>query len=616
MFETLRKMILPIIIIVLFFFVAMIVLQWGMGFSRRQDYVDTNVAAVINGEEVSWQEYNRLYNSLYQIESANTDDELPETKIRELQQNAWRQLLHDRLIMQQVAKHNLTVTEEELYAFLRYNPPPELQQVPYFQTDGKFDYQKYFSAMADPQAADFWASVEPFARESILKQKMQEMVIQIAHVTEAEIKNFYIAEKEKIRVGMVNVSYKRFSSPPPKNTEEELQEFYNEHKDDYPIKERAALNIALIEKKPEPLDSEREYNKAMTIRDSIMAGADFSEMANRYSDDPSSAKEGGDLGWFPRGQMVEKFDRMAFSMKEGQISEPVRTQFGWHIIKLHGFKEEMEKPRGKTKMELVKKAHASHILVKVEAGQETLDRAYRRLEEFHTAAKKKGFYKAAEDLKIPVKRTAPFFRGRNIQFIGNDPKAGLFAFNNEVDAISELFENNSAFFVVQVADRLPAGMATFEEAKEKVGLDLLKYKVAKLCRDTANAIYSEIQKGTDIKKAARMFGEEYETPDEFSRTSYVKELRRDPTAIGAAFSLKEPGQVSEPIDYDQGSVIFKLIERASLDVGEYNAARDSVYAMILNSKRQELYTQWFDKLVNSSEIVNNIEKTLQEATEF
>jgi peptidyl-prolyl cis-trans isomerase D len=616
MFETLRRMIVPIIVIVLFFFTAMIVLQWGMGFSRRQRIVEANAAGVVNGEEISWQAYNRLYNSLYKTESQNTDEELPDAKIREIHEKAWKQLLHDHLIMQQVAKHNVVATDEEVYAFLRYNPPPELQQVSYFQTDGKFDYQKYFNALADPQAASFWAQIEPFARESVLKQKLQEMIVLTAQVTEAEVKQFYLADNEKIKVGMVNVAYDRFSRPPPTSTEEELLQFYTEHKDDYPIEERAALNIALIEKKPESRDWELSYNKAMAIYDSIRAGADFGEMAQRYSDDVVSAKDSGDLGWFPAGQMVEEFDRRVFSMQEGQLAEPIRTQFGWHIIKLHGFKEEMDTPRGKTEKELMKKAHASHILIKTVPSQETLDRAYRQVEEFHAAAMKSGFLKAGEDLNMPVKRSGFFFRGRNIQYIGNSPEANRFAFEEKIDAISDLMENNSAFFVVQVAERLPAGMATFEEAKEKVKQDIVTYKVKTLCQDTANAIYAETQKGTDIKKAAEMHGEEYETPDAFARNSYVKGLRRDPTAMGAAFALTEPGQISQPIDYNQGTVIFKLIERPSLDLSAYNAQRDSLYSTILNGKRQALYSAWVDDLIAHSVIQNNTAKALEEASAF
>ncbi|MFH1373207.1 MAG: peptidylprolyl isomerase [bacterium] len=616
MFESLRKMILPIIIIVLFFFVAMIVLQWGLGLDRRSQFTDANVAAVINGEEVSWQEYNRAYNALYQAEAFETEEELPETKVRELHQQAWRQLLHDRLIKQELVKKNYVVTDDELYAFLRYNPPPELQQIPQFQTDGKFDYQKYFSAMADPQASSFWASIEPFARENILKQKLQESVIMAARVTEWEIRDLYRSEREKIKVGAINIPFARFSKPPPKNTDEELLEYYTEHQNEYTIEERAALSLAMIEKEPKPLDWERSYNEAMVLLDSIRAGADFAELAGRYSQDPGSAAQDGDLGWFPRGQMVEEFDRKAFSMKEGEVSEPIRTQFGWHIIKLYGFKEELEILRGQTEEQLVKKAHASHILIKAEPGQETLDRAYRRLEDFRSAAISDGFFKAAEDLAMPIKQIQPFFRGGNIQFLGRDAQAGLFAFDNEVDAISEVMENQSAYYVVRVAQRMEAGMANFEESGEKVSMDLLKYKVTKLCRDTADAIYAEILKGTDPKKAAEMFGALYETLEEFNRYGSIKGVGRDPVAIGAAFSLTEPDQISKPINYDQGCIIYKLQERSSLDLSDYNRQRDSLYTIILNNKRQGTYGRWFENLLDNSEVQNNVDKALAEGAEF
>lgn len=609
MFEALRKMIFPIIIIVLVFFTAMIFLQWGMGLSGRQDYLASNLAAVINGEEISWQEYNRIYNNLYQIEIQNTEDELPDHKIKELQQSAWQQLLQDRLLTQQVAKHGIIATDEELYGYLRLNPPPELRQMVYFQTDGKFDYQKYINAMADPNAATFWASIEPFVRKEILKLKMQEMVSQMTYVTEAEIKESFLESEEKIRAGMVNVGFERFSRPPPTSTEEELLEFYEKHREQYTINERAALNIVMIEKKPEPYDWEISYNKAKAIYDSIAAGADFTEMAKTYSQDVT-AEDGGDLGWFREGQMVMEFNRRVFSMKGGDISEPVRTEYGWHIIQALGFREEMEVPLGGKEKQKVKKAHASHILIKATPSRETLDKAFARLGEFQSEAVPKGFLKAAKDLRLSVKRTGPFFRGRNIQYIGNDANAGLFAFDNEVDEISEVFENDLAIFVVQVAEKLPAGTATFEETEEKVKMDVVKYKVETLCRDTANAIYEEIKRGTDIKKAAGMFGEEYDTPDQFSRGSYVKGIRRAPEPIGRAFSLTEPGQISEPIDYDQGTIIIQLIEKTTPDLTEFTEKRDSIYNFILVTKQRELYAQWFDNLVKNSEIINNIQTTL------
>ncbi|MFQ5499362.1 MAG: peptidylprolyl isomerase [Candidatus Zixiibacteriota bacterium] len=617
MFEALRRMILPIILVALFAFVAMIVLQWGLGVSQRQDFVQSNTAAVINGEEVPWDAYNRIYDNLYRAESKDGQEDITDDKVRQLQSEAWKQLLHDRLILQEAARNKIAVTNDELFSYLRQTPPSDIQQLPYFQTEGRFDYQKYINAMADPNYAPLWAQIEPFVKAEITKLKMQEAILQTVHVTEEEVKYAYSRPREKIKVGLIDVPYSRFSRPPPKSTDEELQAFYEERLDDYPIDERAALNIVLIEKKPEQLDWEVAYNKALSIRDSITTeGADFAEMAEIYSQDPGSAVKGGDLGWFPRGQMVPEFDRYAFSMDSGQVSEPFRSQFGWHIISHRGYKEEMEVPRGKTVKELVRKALASHILIKAEPSQGSLDKVYNRLEDFRQLAEDIGFFAAAEQMEMAAKSTALFFRGGNIQFIGSVASAGLFAFEKEIDDISPVFENNSAYFVVQVNEQIPARMATFEEAKEKVKIDIVKFKVTATCTDTINAIWKEIQSGANYATAASRHGAEYTETDEFDRGTYVKPIGRDPVAVGAAFSLTSKGQSTGPIDYDQGSVIIKLLARGDLDLTDFTNKHDSLYQVIVQLKSQELYGRWFDQLVKSSDIVNNVQRSLQPETDF
>ena len=132
MFEMLRKMIFPIIIIVLVFFVGMIVLQWGLGLSGRNQAVQANVAGTINGEEIPWQTHSQLLNNLYQKERANRgeDYEIPDDRARELEQQAWDELVADKLIKQEGVRLGLTVSETDVYNYLKYNPPQFLQQEP------------------------------------------------------------------------------------------------------------------------------------------------------------------------------------------------------------------------------------------------------------------------------------------------------------------------------------------------------------------------------------------------------------------------------------------------------------------------------------------------------
>ncbi|MDH3891186.1 MAG: peptidylprolyl isomerase [candidate division Zixibacteria bacterium] len=608
MFDALRRMIFPIIVIVLLTFVGMIVLQWGMGMSSRAGYEQSAVAGIVNGEEVTWKAYNSVYNNLVRAEAQQTEDELPADKVKELQTKAWNQILSDRLMTQQVAKFSIVVTNEEVYAYLKYSPPADIQALPYFQTEGKFDYQKYLNALADNQMSNYWASLEPLIRSDLTKMKMQEMVIQNAHVSEEEVKEFFTNGAEKVKVEMIDVSFDRFSRPPPQSTDEEKRAFFEERRDDYSIEERAGLSIVMLERKAAPYDWEVSFNRATQLYDSIKAGADFAEIAKEFSEDQGSAVKGGDLDWFPRGVMVDEFDRLAFTMKEGEMSEPFRSQFGWHIIKHHGYKEEKVTGRGSKGDEPVLQAHCSHVLIKAEASAETLDGLYRRLEDFRTAALSSGFHKAAADAVIPLKESGLIFRNRNIQFIGRDIAASDFAFENEVGEISGVMENNSAIFVLQVSDRVPEGSAAYEDVEQKINLDIVKHKVSSLCLDTAAAIYADIRTGADFIAAAERFGETVETPDQFHRSAFVKAIGRDPKAIGAAFSLTEPGQYSPPTEHAQGVVMFRLIERITPDLTEYTTMHDSLFNMIMQAKQQELFSGWFKNLMESSEIVNNTNK--------
>jgi len=604
MFDALRKAIVPIIVVTLIFFVGLIILQWGASFTGRgRRNMNPNVAAVINGQEISWTDYNRILNGMYQQELENYDGEIPDDKTFEIEDKAWKQLLYDNLIMQQVAKHNIIVTDEELYAYLRMSPPQFLQQVPQFQTEGRFDYQKYVNAMVDPQAAGFWASIEPIIRNDILKLKVQELVIQTVHVTDEEVKQNYLENEEKIKVGLVNIGFSKYQKDLPEISEEELQKYYDEHRDKYKVNERAVLEVAQVEKAPSNYDWEIAQRQLKEVYDSIMTGADFAELAKEYSQD-NSAQKGGDLGWFARGQMVKEFDSLSFSMKKDEISEPFRTQFGWHIIKHHGYKEEMEVPRGKTEKEKVKKAHVSHILIKVTTSQETRDNIFNQLQELLVIADKYGLDSAGKELGVPVKKTTPFERKSNIQFIGYSQQAEDFAFKEEVGTISEIMENPSSYYIIGVAERVPVGIAKFEEARTTVRGDLRNEILTKICKDTADAIYTAIKEGNTWDKAAGKYNCEYQQTELITRNNYMPGVGYDPKPMGVAFSLRETNQMTEPISYKTGCVLMRLLERINPDLNTFNEKRDSLFAAVKLQKQQDAYGKWFNMLVDNSEIEN------------
>lgn len=601
MFESLRKMIVPIIVIVLLFFVAMIVLEWGLDITGRSTGGEANYAGSVNGQQIPWDSYNRLYNQLYQNESQRSDVEVPDSKLRELEQQAWNQLVHDQLLAQEATKHNIVVTEKELYAYLRMQPPQYLQQVPAFATNGQFDYQKYLQAMADPQWASFWAQIEPGVKSEIERLKMQELVVQTVTCSEPEIKQAFLEKTERVRVGVVNVSQARYQSTAPQPTEEQAKQYFEQNKDKYKLEERASLNMVLIEKKATEEDWTLTGQRLRVIYDSIKAGADFAEMARTYSQDGSAAN-GGDVGWYPQGQMVPEFDQRSFSMQEGQLSEPFRSQFGWHVILHHGYRDTVLSP-GTPK---VHQAHTSHILLRVEPSQGSLDASFQTLSDFQLATEKVGFAQAATEAGLKVQSIPPFTRRGPIQGIGYDIAADSFAFQNKPGTVSAVMENNSAFFVLEAGERLPAGEAKYEDVKPRVMQEARREMIAKICRELAEKVYNAAKSGQTLENAAKMNGLLYTTSDWLTRSSYHPDLGRDPVAISAAFSLSSPGQIVGPVDYSAGSAVMMLLEREMPDLTQFNEKRDSVYNEVMSAKQQEMYSRWFETLMQSSKIENNV----------
>jgi len=615
MFEWMRRAIVPIIIITLTFFTALIVLEWGLDFSGSQRAASLDSMAVVNGEKVPWQAYNNVYQDLYRQETADLDTDLPESRVRELEQIAYNQVLHDYLLIQEANENNITVTDEELYSYLRLNPPSYIRNIPQFRTDGQFDPQKYTNAMVQPDAAPFWASVEPIARQDLKKLKMQELVIQAAMVTETEVRNAFVAAEEKLELGVVTVPYNSQVVPRPEFDDEALLAYYNEHIEDFERDEQRVLKVAFIEKEPTELDWERVGQQIQDLYDSAVAGADFAELARMYSED-NSASQGGDLGWFPQGQMVGEFDKRAFELEEGDISEPFRTQFGWHIMKHHGYRTDNEVPRGKTEKEDVRKAHASHILLRVSASPETLDRAYQRLSQFRTAAREIGFDSAAVDNEVEMRETRPFAKGAQTGFLGFDAAANSFAFENEINTISEVMDNNSMVYVVQLTEVLPAGPTPFQAVKDQVRAAADRDSILSRCLSVAEQILAESKaQGTPISQSAENFDANYVQQTPVTRNSAITGVGRVPEAVGAAFALDSIGQVTDAVPYNGGAVILELLDRTAPDLTLFQEKRDSIYQAVKQTKQQQLYTRWFEKLMDDADIVNNLERQQRMAQE-
>jgi peptidyl-prolyl cis-trans isomerase D len=594
MFEMLRKMILPIIITVLVLFVGMIVLEWGL--SGRGGGLDNpgNLAGVVNGENISYEDYNRVLNNLYEQErqSRGVDYEIPEERERQLEQQAWNELVADRIIKQEGAKMKITVSDADVYNYLKSNPPTFLRQYAELQTNGQFDYQKYLALMTDDQATSFWAGLEPAVREDLKRIKVQQHIVEAVHVSDQEARQAFLDSYEKIGVGIVNVPTSKYYPLVTDPVGQELQTYFTENREKYKLGERVVLEIVRVSKEPSPADQESARVRAREIYDSCITGSDFAEFARVYSDD-ASASNGGDVGWFPRGRQARELDSAAFAMREGEISTPVKTSAGWYIIKHLGYRTE----NGQNE------AHVAQILVKAEASAQTLDAAWQRLEMVRTGAEEMSFADAAKGEELEIYTTTPpVEKEGRVGYVNAGPADIAWAFKAEVGDLSDVLDLTGYYCLMRLSEKLPSGQAELKDVENKVKRDYRNAKLTQMCHDTALAVYAEVERGMSLIDAASKHGLAYDRPAPFTRTATILQVNSDPAAIGAAFALQRVGQVSKPVDHPTGSVLFELLERQVPDLALFDEKRDSVFEAVVQNKQRETYNAWYTQVNETAKV--------------
>jgi peptidyl-prolyl cis-trans isomerase D len=597
MLSSFRKLTKIVIWVVIVAFVGTIIFAWGMDITRSK--TQKNFIGTIDGVDIDYQYYNVFLERLRQQEQSKTSGEMDIATTNRIRRDAWDNLVADFIMTREMDKRNIYVTDEELYQFLKNYPPQEFQQNPSFaNAEGQFDYQKYLAALANPQASQFWLDVERYYRPELRRMKLQNQIASTVRISENDIREHYLNTNEKAKADIISISISKYNNPGPEITEEETQNYYQTHQDEYEVEERASLDFVSFSKDPTEGDWDLIKFDAEQIKAQLDDGEDFAELAKAYSEGPTGP-DGGDLGWFGPGKMVQEFNDVAFAMEIGEVSAPVRTQFGWHIIKIN---DQRKADNGEDEVQ------ASHILLKVKASSETLDKAFTDAEGLIELAESEGFDAAAEQFGLEVQNTGLMTLSRPLAQFGYDRRYNTFAFNNEIGTISSIFENDASIVITRVAEILDAGVASFEEVKAEVESDLKNQLALQICESEINRAYQAIQDGNEFNKAAQDAGLEIISTDLIARDGFVKNIGREPKIIGAIFHLQNPGDISNPIKYDRGCAIAKLLERQSAELDKYGVVRDSLEQTLLQTKMNETLNSWYIDLLASVEKENYIDE--------
>jgi peptidyl-prolyl cis-trans isomerase D len=596
-------------------FVATIFLDWGW---RRSNRPDTHVATV-GGEGVSLREFQMTYNNLADFYRRIYQDRFTEDFARtlNLKQQALDTLVQRKLLLHEARRQGLTVTDGELIA--------RVQSYPVFQVNGGFDRNRYLQVLRLSRLTP--GDFEQNQREELLLAKLENLIKDAVQVTEHEVKEAFIHDKEQLNVeylridpaqfvAQVEVSdadlstyyrehLERFRKPEQvrlgyvvvdpeaftaqvEMTDDQLARYYEEHKEEFRQEEqvRARHILFKLAQQPGAEEEARVRAEAEAALKRIQAGEDFAVVASQLSQDPASAPQGGDLGFFKRGDMVKPFEDVAFGLKPGMVSEPVRTDFGYHLIQVEEVQEGGYRP-----LEVVQ-AELRERLTREES---------RRLAEAKAQAVHDAMVAAGDEWQTAVRafelapQETPFIaHGQAVKGVENTDAFAQVAFALQDGEVSLPTSIGNHYLVMKLLERRESSIPPFDEVKEAVREALVQERSQALARQKADALLAEVKAGKSLDELAQALNAHTEQTGLFSRNSAIPKLGRPQEFIGEVFRMRV-GE-ARVVDLMEQPAVVVLKERKGFDAEAYEHEKAQMRQQVLRQKREQTFAQWSNDL--------------------
>ena len=552
-------------------------------------------------------------------------------------------MITDRAQLLQAQRLGLRVSDAELKDELQHGPLST-----YIFPDGKFVGQEKYQNFVTQQLQSSVEHFEEQERNYILQRKLTALVTSNISVTPADIEREYQRQNLKVKLQYAVVSLADLSkqitvsepeikayyqshksqyenSVPEKRkakyavidvgklaageqvSPSELLSYYNQHKNEFQQQEEIKASHMLIKTEAGPdgkvsaAADAAARKKAEDILKKLRAGANFEELAKKESDDKASAINGGSLGFFQRGSMVPEFEKAAFSLNKGQISDLVKTQYGYHIIRvddkhqagtpsIEQVKEKIEPFLKQQKAQ--REAEALANSVQSEAGSQGLDAA---------AAKH----------ALPVVNGDWFARGDSLPGLGVAPEFMQAVFSAQEKSPPQSVGTQLGYVVFQVTGVKPPATPTFAEIRSQVESQFKTEKAAGMLEQKAAQISDRARALHDLKKAAKEVGAEVKTSDWLGAQSQAPDLGNMGGPASVAFAMK-PGEISAPLFQGRTAAVLMVTDRQEAPAGDVVKTQDQIRDQLLRTKRQEALELYLAGMVKRLEKEGKIRKNQQQ----
>jgi len=443
----------------------------------------------------------------------------------------------------------------------------------------------------------------------------QEDIKKGLHPTDEELKAYYdshkasyansIPEKRKIKYAVLDTAKAEGSV---QVTPEDLRAYYDQHREEYRVPEQVKVSHILI-KTPLPgpdgkVDEKgvaEAQQRAEDILRQLKSGANFEELAKKYSEDPGSAKQGGSLGWIGRGQTVPEFEKAAFSLPVGQISGLVKSSYGFHIIRVEGKQDAHLKPLDEVKdtIEPILKHQKAQQIIQSKA-QAMVDRAG-----------KQGLDAAAAAQGVPVITSDFFARKDMLPGLGPSSQFMDAVFTTEANAKPDVAPTSQGVAVFQLLAIKPPSTPTFDEIRSKVEEEFKNERSSVLLSQKVQELSDRAKAEHDLKRAAKELGATYKTSDFVLPDGQVPDIGSMSGQASVAFNMK-PGEISGPIHSGEDGAVLQLVESQAPSETDYAAKRDQIRDALQQQKQQERFGLFVSNLMDQMTKAGKIKRNEEE----
>lgn len=554
------------------------------------------VVLKVNGKEYQVTEFQqKVQLASEQYRQQNGSAPVSREEDKQIQDHVINQMVDDALLEQQYNRLGIRVSDEEVIEMARTSPPPEVMRDRQFQTDSQFDIRKWQQFLATTSDRAFLAQLEGLYRTQIPLIKLQQYLTSDLYFSDARLWRIYRDQHDSVRIAVLAVWPTAIPDSSP-ISDAELSAYVAKHHDDFRRPAVAFVRFIYQPRLPNAADSAVARARVARVRNELVHGAKFEEVAKRESSDTISGQRGGDLGWISRNEtgFVAEFMQALRRLKPGQLSEPVASQFGYHLIRIDQAKGDSLKVRHILIPVALQGAH----LDMVEARADTLERFAAE----HTDPT--ALDSTARRLGVPVSPQYQVVEGQPFS-LGSYPipDVSVWAFEGHLGETSPVIDAPSGYYVFRLDSVTSAGVPPLSKIRPQV-VSLVRLERQKtLARRRADSLATALRGSTDLAAAAAARGLQVERLGPFTRIRPPSYLAGEPAVVGVAFGLKL-GDVSGALEGERGSFIIQPLERKPADSAAWLKQRDAQRTQLRQAAQQARLQQYMEDVRARAKIVD------------